>query len=73
MNRIVVLGEPGRVGGFRLAGVNVMEAAGSGELDAAWEALPPDTSLLILTAAAAEQLGPRLEERRWLVWVEMPE
>lgn len=72
MNRIVVLGEPGRVGGFRLAGATVMEATGQSEVDRAWRALPADTALLILTQRAAAVVRDRLPEHALLTWVVMP-
>lgn len=72
MNRVVVLGELGRVGGFRLAGATVIEAAGPEEVDRAWRALPTDTTLLILTPQAAAVVGARLAERARLTWVVMP-
>ncbi|MGZ8437163.1 MAG: hypothetical protein ACXWXR_01320 [Candidatus Limnocylindrales bacterium] len=72
MNRVVVLGEPGRVGGFRLAGVTVIDADGPDEVGRAWAALPTDTTLLILTPKAAEVVGARLPERARLTWVVMP-
>ena len=49
----MVLGEASRVRGYRLAGATVIEASGAAELAAGWSRLPPDTALLILTAAAA--------------------
>ena len=72
MNRIVVLGEPGRVGGFRLGGATVIEAQGSDDVERAWRALPGDTTLLILTPGAAEVIADRLPERARLTWVVMP-
>jgi vacuolar-type H+-ATPase subunit F/Vma7 len=72
VNRVVVLGEPGRVGGFRLTGATVIDAVGSEEVDHAWAALPTDTTLLILTPRAAEVIGVRLPERSRLTWVVMP-
>ena len=72
MNRVVVLGEPGRVGGFRLTGATVIDADGPEEVDRAWAALPTDTTLLILTPRAAGVVGVRLPERARLTWVVMP-
>ena len=73
MNRIVVLGEPGRVGGFRLTGATVIDAVGLEDVERAWIALPTDTTLLILTPRAAEVVGVHLPERARLTWVVMPE
>lgn len=72
MNRIVVLGEGSRVRGFRLAGADVTEAQRPADVEAAWDALPPDTTLLILTIAAEEVLRGRLAERPRLLWAVMP-
>ena len=73
MNRIVVLGEPARVGGFGLAGATVIEATGPEEVESAWRTLPPDTTLLVLTPRAATLVGARLPDRARLTWVVMPE
>ena len=73
MNRIVVIGEPGRTRGFRLAGATVMEADGPAELDRAWTNLPSDTTLLILTHRAADRLRDPLSARSRLPWAVMPE
>lgn len=72
MRRIVVLGDPGRVRGFRLAGVTVIDAAEPRGIEQAWESLPEDTAVLVLTADAAAVLADRLEERPRLTWVVMP-
>ena len=72
MNRIVALGEPGRVAGFRLAGATVIEAQGGDAIDRAWQTLPDDTRLLILSPAAADRLRSRLTSRAWFVWAVMP-
>jgi vacuolar-type H+-ATPase subunit F/Vma7 len=72
MNRIVVLGEATRVSGFALAGATVLEASGAPAVLRAWEILPADTTVLVLTPVAATALRDRLGERRRLLWVEMP-
>lgn len=72
MTRIVVLGEPGRVRGFRLAGATVIEADGPGDVERAWLTLPPDTAVLVLTSRAVAVLDGRLAERSRLTWVVMP-
>ncbi len=69
MNRIVALGEPDRVMGYALAGAAVIEAAGAESVRAAWDDLPADTALVILTSAAHAALEGRLGERRALVAV----
>lgn len=72
MRRIVVLGDAGRVRGFRLAGATVIDAATSRGVERAWEALPDDTAVLVLTADAAAVLADRLGERPRLTWAVMP-
>jgi vacuolar-type H+-ATPase subunit F/Vma7 len=72
MRRIVVLGEASRVRGFRLAGATVVEAAGSAEISSAWNTLPSDTALLILTADAAAAIRHLLADRPRLVWAVIP-
>ncbi len=72
MNRIVVLGEPERVGGYRLAGATVVEATEPAAVEQAWQALPADTTLLVLTPRAASIVGARLRDRVGLVWAVMP-
>lgn len=72
MSRVVALGESARVRGFVLAGVTVIETDQDGP-EAAWEDLPDDTSLLVLTSAAADALGEDLKARPRLLWTVMPE
>lgn len=57
MGKIVVLGEPVAVQGFALAGATVLEAEQAGTVRQAWKTLPRDTSVVILSAAAAAVLG----------------
>jgi len=73
MGQVIVLGEPVVVLGYALAGAVVIEAEGE-EVARAWAALTPDTSLVVLTAAAARVLGPALlEQRRDALIVTVPE
>ncbi len=66
------IGEPGRITGYGLAGVALFPASEPAAVAAAWEALPPETALLILSRSARAALGSLLDERD-LVWVEVPE
>ena len=50
MSRAAVIGEALRVQGFALAGALVYPAESPDEACAAWQALPPDVAVLILTA-----------------------
>jgi vacuolar-type H+-ATPase subunit F/Vma7 len=72
MGQVVVLGEPVRVMGYALAGVLAIEAEGE-QVVRAWASLPADTSLVVLTPAAARALGPAvLDRRRDALVVTMP-
>jgi vacuolar-type H+-ATPase subunit F/Vma7 len=71
VNRVVVLGEATRVTGFVLAGVTVIETDGGGA-EAAWQRLPDDTGLVVLTPAAADELADRLTHGGRLLWTVLP-
>ncbi len=72
MGQVVVLGEPTRVMGYALAGALAIEAEGD-EVARAWASLPPDTSFVVLTPAAARALGhAALADRRDVLVVTMP-
>jgi vacuolar-type H+-ATPase subunit F/Vma7 len=72
MGQVVVLGEPARVMGYALAGALVIEAEGE-EVARAWASLTPETSLVVLTPAAARALDrATLAERRDALVVTMP-
>ncbi|HTR92294.1 MAG TPA: hypothetical protein VMI73_11190 [Trebonia sp.] len=58
-----VIGETLAVEGYALAGAVIRGADSEAEAAAAWDALPPDTALLIVTAQAAQWLASRLAER----------
>ncbi|MFF6772899.1 hypothetical protein ACFY8W_04975 [Streptomyces sp. NPDC012637] len=58
-----------RVRGLALAGVDVFEAERAKDVREAWWSLPDDVSLVILTPAAAEALGPELPDPRFLTAV----
>lgn len=57
-----MIGEPALVAGYAMAGATTMPTRGPDEVRRAWESLPSDTTLVILTAAAANALGGRLTE-----------
>ena len=73
MSRAVAIGDERRLGGFALAGVEVVPAAGAGEAAAAWEALDDDVALVVLDPQAYPALAPRLAERPMVVWAVLPE
>jgi vacuolar-type H+-ATPase subunit F/Vma7 len=53
MGRIVVLGEAPAVDGFALAGATVIPAADPEAVRRAWETLPADAAVVVLTASAS--------------------
>ena len=55
-----MIGEPALVAGYAMAGAITMPTRGPDEVRQAWENLPSGTTLVILTAAAADALGGRL-------------
>jgi vacuolar-type H+-ATPase subunit F/Vma7 len=65
VGRIAVLGEDARVTGFGLAGALVRPADGPREVEEAWDALPTDVQVVILTPRAAEHLGCARRDRAW--------
>jgi hypothetical protein len=52
--------------------VRLIAAAEPDELVRAWEALPDDVAVVILTPSAHRVLGERLGERPRLLWTVMP-
>jgi vacuolar-type H+-ATPase subunit F/Vma7 len=54
---IVVLGESSRVAGFALAGAVVIPADDPDAVRRAWDALPEDTAVVVLTPKAAAAIG----------------
>lgn len=69
MGTVAAVGEHMRVRGLALAGVDVFEAERAEDVREAWWALPDDVSLVLLTPAAAEALGPQLADTRFLTAV----
>jgi vacuolar-type H+-ATPase subunit F/Vma7 len=61
MARVAAIGERFRVQGFALAGAAVHAAEDAPAVLAAWDALPADVAVVVLTPAAARALtGDRL-------------
>lgn len=58
MSGIAAIGEATRVQALALAGVLVLPAETPAAVLAAWEALPVDIGLVVLTPAAAQQPRP---------------
>lgn len=63
MSRIVVFGEPPRVDGWALGGALVVAATGADEVRRAWDGLPADIEVVVVTPGAREQLGDRVAGR----------
>ena len=59
MGRVAAIGAGSGVTGFALAGVVVAEAADPAAVHAAWDALPADVDLVVLTPLAADVLRDR--------------
>jgi vacuolar-type H+-ATPase subunit F/Vma7 len=72
MARVVVLGESLAVAGFALGGATTMSADDPEAVRRSWDALPGDTAVVVLTAAAADAIGPRTDERPGVLTVTMP-
>ncbi|ATL69299.1 hypothetical protein [Nocardia terpenica] len=60
MGGVAVIGEPERVLGYALAGAAVLAASGPVAVEKAWDSLDSGTTLVILTAAAADLLAGRV-------------
>ncbi|GAA1510052.1 hypothetical protein GCM10009677_48720 [Sphaerisporangium rubeum] len=66
MGGVAAIGEPGRLACLALAGAVVLPARDPEGVRAAWRSLPEDIEVVILTAWAAEVLGP-VEDRLTVV------
>lgn len=73
MGSIIGLGDGQRLQGLELVGVEVRDAVGAEAVQSAWSALPDDLSMLFLTKAAHDALQERLDTRKRLVWVVLPQ
>jgi vacuolar-type H+-ATPase subunit F/Vma7 len=73
MARAAVIGEAVRTEGFALAGALVLPAEDPVEARAAWDALPADVAVLVLTPRAACWLGEAPQSRHDVLMVVMPE
>ena len=70
--RIAVLGATEQVEGFSLAGALVLAAGDTEDLDRAWDALPDDVGVLVLTPRAWDRLHGRFDERPQLLTTMSP-
>ncbi|MEU8717420.1 V-type ATP synthase subunit F [Streptomyces sp. NPDC048663] len=62
MGTVAAIGARTSVGGFALAGVEVLAVEDPDAVRRAWRELPGTVGLVILTASAAETLGAELTE-----------
>ena len=72
MARAAVIGEAVRTAGFALAGAVVLPAESPEEARAAWDSLPADIAVLVLTPRAADWLGEAPKSRRDVLLAVMP-
>ncbi len=72
MARAAVIGEALRVEGYALAGAAVYAADDEAGARQAWQALPDDVAVVVLTPRAAEWLGDEIAQRSGLLPVVMP-
>ena len=72
MGRIAVLGDRHRIQALAIAGVESHAATTDEEAEAAWQTLPFDVAVLILTPQSAAALAHRLGERRDLLVTVLP-
>jgi vacuolar-type H+-ATPase subunit F/Vma7 len=72
VSRAAVIGETVRVQGYALAGAVVYPAEDAGQARAAWQSLPPDIAVVVLTARAAAWLGDAPRRRDGVLPVVMP-
>ncbi|MGZ4292397.1 MAG: hypothetical protein ACXVQQ_07355 [Gaiellaceae bacterium] len=72
MSRAVAIGDERRLGGYALAGAEVVPATAARTVIAAWEALDDDVALVVLSPDAHAVLAGRLDERPTVVWAVLP-
>jgi len=72
MTRVAALGDTASVEGFALAGALVFAADDPDAIDAAWDALPDDVGVVILTPLAQHRLQARLDDRPHMLTVMSP-
>ncbi|GAB2856358.1 V-type ATP synthase subunit F [Nocardioides pacificus] len=72
MGHIAVIGEGTAVAGYALVGAVVVAAEDDQAVQRAWEALPDDVDVVVLTERAAGALGPRRIARTAPLTVVMP-
>ena len=73
MARAAVIGEPLRIYGYGLAGALLFPASDQPGVMRAWQHLPGDVAVVLLTGQAARWLEDELERRPGVLPVVMPE
>ena len=69
---IAALGAPGILAGYELAGARLVPAKSDEDVLQAWEQLPEDTAVVILTADAAAALAGQLDDPAAPLTVALP-
>lgn len=69
---MLALGEPARLAGYALAGVVVVGVGAPDEVRRAWDRLPREVALVLLTPEAAAAVGERREQPDALLSVVLP-
>jgi vacuolar-type H+-ATPase subunit F/Vma7 len=72
MSRIAALGERSRIQGYSIAGVEAVAVDTADDTVTAWQMLPRDVAVLILTPQAAAVLADRMHERPDLLVTVLP-
>jgi vacuolar-type H+-ATPase subunit F/Vma7 len=71
MSRVVAIGDARRLGGYALAGVDVVDASTGAAADV-FAGLGEEVGLIVLTEEAYEALGGEPADQNHLVWVVVP-
>lgn len=69
---VAAIGEASLLVGYALAGADIIDATDAQGVRAAWDELPADVELVLLTARSRDALGSRLDDSP-VLWVEVPE
>ena len=72
MSRAVAIGRDARLGGYALAGAEIVGADGADAVTAALEQLADDVALVILDAAPDVAALAALDRRPGTVWCSLP-
>lgn len=69
---VAALGAPDALAGYELAGARLVPAQSPEEIRQAWDLLPADTAVVILTPEAAAALADRLDDPAVPLTVTLP-